>query len=114
VPSESDVPFTPFRWEGAGELTPEGVLAQLELPPDTEVETRSLEQFFAPLTRLADWMDDGQRATAGRMAELHKRIAEVLDDVVVYRLGRIRITVVIAGKDAAGAVVGLRTALIET
>lgn len=113
VPSESDAPLTPFRWEGPGPLTPEGLLAQLKLPPDAPVERRSLEQFFAPLATAADWMDDRQRAQAGRFAELRDLIAKELADVAVYRLGRTRIAVVIAGA-AGGATVGLRTTVIET
>lgn len=113
VPSESDAPLTPFRWEGPGPLTPEGLLAQLKLPPDAPVERRSLEQFFAPLATAADWMDDRQRAQADRFAELRDLIAKELADVAVYRLGRTRIAVVIAGA-AGGATVGLRTTVIET
>ena len=113
VPSESDAPLTPFRWEGPGPLTPEGLLAQLKLPPDAPVERRSLGQFFAPLATPADWMDDGQRAQAARFAELRDLIARELADVAVYRLGRTRIAVVIAGA-AGGATVGLRTTVIET
>ncbi|HWQ15685.1 MAG TPA: nuclease A inhibitor family protein, partial [Roseiflexaceae bacterium] len=114
VPSESDYPLVPFRWEGQAPLTPAALLAHLGLPPDTPVETRTLEAFFDPLARTADWMDEGQRAQAARFAALRDLIAARLRDVVVYRVGRVRITVLIAGQDAAGATVGLRTTLIET
>jgi hypothetical protein len=114
VPSESDYPFEPFRAEGSERLTPASLLAQLGLPPDTPVTTDSLEAFFAQLTRVADWMDEDQRAQAARFAELRDLIAARLRNVVSYRAGRTKIAVVIAGQDAAGATVGLRTTLIET
>jgi hypothetical protein len=49
-----------------------------------------------------------------RFAALRDTIAALLHHVVVYRLGRIQITAVIAGVDAAGDTVGLQTTQIET
>jgi|GEM_PF-1446479 len=114
VPSESDFPLEPFRWEGAGRLTPEALLERLGLPPDTPVETRSSEAFFAPLARRADWMDAGQLAQADRFAALAALVAERLPDAVAYRAGQIRIAAVVVGQDRDGSAVGLRTTLIET
>lgn len=114
VPSESDAPLTPFIWSGPGPLTADALLAHLNLPPHTPVETRSLHAFLDPLAAIHDWFDADQRATAARFAALRDLIAASLADVVVYRIGRIQITVVIAGQDPAGATVGLQTTLIET
>ena len=114
VPSESDYPFEAVPWAGCGPLTPTALLAVLGLPPDTPVETRTLDAFFARLTPAAEWMDDGQRTQAARFGQLRDLIAARLTDVVVYRVGQIQITVIIAGADASGTTVGLRTTLIET
>jgi hypothetical protein len=114
VPSESDHPFTPFRWEGAGPLTPAALLAHLGLPPETPVEVRTLESFFAPLSQPADWMDDSERATIARFAALRDHIAATLTGAAVYYVGETKITVIIAGQDPAGRSVGLQTTLIET
>lgn len=114
VMSESDYPLTPFRWPGPGPLTPQALLAHLGLPPDTPVETRSLDDFLGPMATEQDWFDDAQRAAAARFAALRDLIAARLADAVVYRLGRIQITAIIAGADAAGNTVGLQTTLIET
>lgn len=114
VPSESDAPLEPFHWEGEGALTPEALVASLGLSPDTPVETRTLDAFFAPLMREATWMDDAQREQAAKFAALRDRIAADLANVEVYRLGRIQITVVIAGRTGDGATGGLRTTLVET
>lgn len=114
VPSETDSPLTPFRWEGDGPLTPDALLTALDLPPDTPVETRTLEAFFAPLARVADWMDTDQRERAGCFATLHNLIASLLTDAMVYRVGRVQVAVFIAGQDAHGDTVGLRTTLVET
>ena len=114
VPSESDSPLTPFRWTGDGPLTAAAMLAALDLPPDIPVETRTPDAFFAPLTRVTDVLDAPQAAQAERFAALRDQIAGHLADVVVYRIGRIQITAIIAGTTADGATGGLRTTLIET
>jgi len=114
VPSESDYPLTPFRWTGASPLTAAALLAALDLPPDTPVETRTLDAFFAPLTRVTDALDGQQAAQTTRFAALRDQIAGHLTDVIVYRVGRIQITAIIAGTTAEGATGGLRTTLIET
>jgi hypothetical protein len=114
VMSESDCPLAPFRWPGPGPLTPEALLAHLLMPPDTPVDTRTLDEFLGPMAADQDWFDDGQRAAATRFAALRDLIADRLKDVVVYRLGRIQITAIIAGVDAAGSTVGLQTTQIET
>lgn len=114
VPSEGDYPLESFRWAGPGPLTPAALRAQLGLPPDAPAETRALDDFFAPLAATYGWMDDQQRAAAARFAGLRDLIAASLSDVTVYRLGHRRISAIIAGKDAAGQIVGLRTTQIET
>jgi O-acetyl-ADP-ribose deacetylase (regulator of RNase III) len=114
VMSESDHPLTPFTWPGPGPLTPATLLAHLGLPPDTPAETRSLDAFLGPMAAQHDWFDDAQRAAAVHFAALRDLIAARLTDVRVYRLGRIQITAIIVGVDAAGETVGLQTMLIET
>jgi hypothetical protein len=114
VPSESDSPLTLFRHDGAAPPTPATMLAQLGLPPTTPVETRTLDEFFAPLTAVAEWMDDAQRGQAARFAELRAQILARLSDIVVYRFGRVRVTVLIVGRAPAGDIVGLTATLIET
>lgn len=114
VPSESDHPLEPFRWDGPGPLTPAALLARRGLPPDTPVETRDLAAFLDPLAAAHDWLDANQRAAAARFAALRELIAATLSDVRVYRVGRIQISAIIAGTDSAGDTVGLETTLIET
>ncbi|NTW02031.1 MAG: hypothetical protein HGA19_12200 [Oscillochloris sp.] len=114
MPSESDYPFEPLRWPGPGPLTPEALVAHLGLPPGTPVETRALDALFEPLTSVRDWQDAGQRAVAARFALLRNQFHDLLADTVVYRIGRVQVAVVIAGRDPAGATVGLRTTVIET
>jgi hypothetical protein len=114
VPSENDAPLEAFRWPGPGPLTQEALLEHLGLPPATAVVTGDLASFFDPLARRRDWYDEAQLAAAERFAALRDLIAARLSAVMVYRLGTVEITVIIAGQDPAGTTVGLRTTLIET
>jgi hypothetical protein len=114
VPSESDYPFEPFRWQGDALFTPEALVASLDLPPTTPIETRTLEAFFAPFTRVAKGMDSRERARARRFAALQAAITNHLTDPVVYRVGSRTIATFIVGQTRDGTVVGLRTTVIET
>ncbi|NJN19002.1 MAG: sugar-non-specific nuclease inhibitor NuiA-like protein [Oscillochloris sp.] len=114
VMSESDHPLEPFRWSAADPITPETLLAYLQLPIDTPIETRSLEAFFDPLAQDREWFDDEQRVIATRFAALRDLIADRLRDVTVYQVGTTRITALIIGRDPSDEFVGLRTSLIET
>jgi hypothetical protein len=114
VPSESDYPFEPFFWVGPEPLTPEALVASLGLPPETAVETRTVEQFFRPLSEERDWMDEAARANAARFTGLWAVVEEDLADVVVFRVGSIKIQVFIVGTDPEGLCVGLKTTVVET
>lgn len=114
MPSESDHPFEPFRWPGPGPLTPDALVAHLGLPPATRVETRGLDSFFDPLAAVRDWGDAAQRASAARFALLRDRCNDLLASAMVYRVGVLQVTVIIAGAAPDGAVCGLRTTVVET
>jgi len=114
VPSEQDAPLEPLRWTVRGRLTPAQLLKRLSLPPDTPVEVGTLERFFAPLTRVRDAGDAEAVAQAERFAALHRLLATQLANPVVYRVGMIAITILIIGKAASGAILGLRTTVVET
>ena len=114
MPSESDYPFTPFRWSGPGPLTPDALVAHLELPHDTPVVMRTLTQFFAPIVATREWHTDEDQAQVSRFLALHDALTTHLSDLVVFRVGEISIQAFIVGTDANGATVGLHTTQIET
>lgn len=110
-PSESDYPLEPFTWESTS-LTPETILERSHKPADTAIESITLEDFFAPVTTDGDWFDDEDREIAQRFRDLQAAIA-TLENVQVFRLGKIEIDVYIVG--AIGPdLIGLKTTVIET
>lgn len=114
MPSESDYPFEPFRWDGPTPLTPEALRAHLDLPPDAPIETRDAMALLDQLAAEQDWFGAEERTVAARFAALRDTIAAKLTDVVLYRIGTTRITLIIAGRDPGGDLVGLRTMVVET
>jgi hypothetical protein len=110
-PSESEYPLEPFTWESAT-LTPETILTRSLKPADTAIESISLEDFFAPVVTDEDWFEDEDRATAQRFRDLQAAIA-TLENVQVFRLGKIEIDVYIVG-EIGPDLVGLKTQVIET
>ena len=110
-PSESEYPLEPFTWESTS-LTPETILERSQKPADSAIESITLEEFFAPVTTDEDWFDDEDREIAQRFRDLQAAIA-TLENVQVFRLGKIEIDVYIVG--AIGPdLIGLKTTVIET
>ena len=105
MPSESDAPFTPFVWEGGGDLTPERVLQLAHQPKGTPVEEDTLYDLFRTIPS-----EDLPRFQA-----LKKAIQEQLSGVKVYKVGdEAERDVYIVGKTKEGQLAGLKTSVVET
>ena len=110
-PSESEYPLEPFTWKSAT-LKPETILTRSQKPSDTPIESITLEDFFAPVVTDEDWFEAEDRQVAQRFRDLQAAIA-TLENVQVFRLGKIEIDVYIVG--AIGPdLIGLKTTVIET
>ncbi|MFZ4730819.1 MAG: nuclease A inhibitor family protein, partial [Pseudanabaena sp.] len=78
----------------------------------TPIEAIALEDFFATVVTDQDWFEDEDREIAQRFRDLQTAIA-TLENVQVFRLGKVEIDVYIVG--AIGQdLVGLKTTVIET
>lgn len=104
VPSESDHPLTPFSWP-AGDPTPDAVAAAVS--PGAPVEQIPPDALFSPLIAPGD-------AEAARFQTLLDLLRAHLDDLRVYRVGRVDIDCLVLGRHASGAWLGLRTRVVET
>lgn len=114
MPSESDYPFTPFRWPGPSPISAPALLTHLGLPPETLVEERDFKLFFDRLATFQEWHADEDRPKVARFAALRNALTARLRDLVVYRVGTIQIHVFIVGRSTSDELIGLRTLLIET
>jgi hypothetical protein len=110
-PSESDFLLEPFTWKSTT-ITPETILLRSQKTAGTAIQAITLQDFFAPVVTDEDWFEDEDREIAQRFRDLQAAIA-TLENVQVFRLGKIEIDVYIVG--AIGPdVVGLKTTVIET
>jgi hypothetical protein len=112
--SESEYPFEVIQWEKGLEITPATAIGCSGSDPEIAIEMMSLADFFAPALQVQDWYDEAELADVRRFEELYRTIESNLEQVQVFRLGEIEITVYILGKTPDGDVVGLKTLVVET
>ena len=116
-PSESDYPvvvFHPATPSGSALLTVDQFRAIVGAPADVGIENPTYASVLDPRTELADWMDDGQIATAKQFQVVRAALEKNLTQLQVFRVGRISIDVYVIGRDACGELVGVKSTVIET
>ncbi|MDB4889832.1 MAG: Nuclease inhibitor-like protein [Gemmatimonadetes bacterium] len=117
--SESDYPFV-FVRRSQVSRSPNTALTVAEfrsafgVPSNTQVETVSLDEFFARHIERVDPFDDVAQALVPRYIRLRETLRASLLQLVIYRVGRIAIGCYILGFDANGDLEGLTTISIET
>jgi hypothetical protein len=103
-PSESDEPFTLFRWPGNSAPAAAAAIqknAKLDAAP-AEV---SVADFFHALESTTD---------ADRFARLRAALQATLKNLQVFRIGEIQVAIFFIGRNATGDWAGVRTLSIET
>ena len=119
-PSETDASLEPFvvsptaanRSDCAdaspAELMPAGIV-----PADAVQLMQSLEEFFAPATIEAEWMNADERATARRFQTLVATLRDTLTDIQLFRTRGAAAEVFIVGRSVQGWA-GVKTRVVET
>ena len=114
-PSESDYPFDYFEWQTTSEKLSKQEIRQFSgLPTRVLVQTLSLDTFFEPVTQVQDWYGEEEKANTEKFKHLRKVLENNLQDIQVFKAGKVEATVYITGKDAEGKRVGLSTKVVET
>lgn len=113
-PSETDAPFIFFYWQNVQEITAEKLLLITRNKKGTPVEEVPFQQFFEPVTREAEWMDDEEQEIARRFHNVQTVISDLLTNIKVFRIGAMDIDVYIVGTTQIGASAGLATKIVET
>ena len=128
MPSETDAPFEivfleipaePCAETGAEtgaepqKMTPAQIARLAGAPDGAAIETRELDAFFAVPARVEEWMNDEEKATAARFAELLETLKNQLEDPQVVLWGDAKKIVAIIGK-WQGSAAGVTTLIVET
>ncbi len=113
--SETDAPWRAFHWAGAaGVPTGEAVRRRGRHAAGAPVAEQSLEEFFAPLVADQKWYGEPERETARRYRNLLDTLERLLRDPKVFRIGRRKLVVYVAGVAPGGGWAGLKTTAVET
>lgn len=112
--SETDAPVLTFAAGVAETPTREMILQHAGLECDTTGEEVSFDVFFARLTAIKDWFGESETTKAKKFLGLKTLLEENLRDLKVFRLGKIRVDIYVAGIDSDGSVLGVRTKAVET
>jgi hypothetical protein len=112
--SETDAEISPFTGTKADAVTKENLLSQTANKPDAPVEERDFESFFTRLTKIQDWFGDEEKQTAAKFARLKELLESNLQNLKVFKVGRIEIDVYIVGLDAESRLAGVKTKAVET
>lgn len=115
-PSETDAPLEPFAWQNIKDssFSTEKLLLATRHKRDIPVEGLELAEFFAPVTRVEEWMDDSEKLTSERFQALRETLEGLLTDISVYRVGVVNVDVYIVGRTEDGYYAGISTKLVET
>jgi hypothetical protein len=111
--SESDYPFEVSIHEEPV-IIPDALIADARLPPETQVEQMSVDEFFSPAVREYEGQSDEARAVAARYRKLVGLIKQSLAAPAVFKLGTINMPVYIVGNEPGGGSVWLKTRVVET
>lgn len=112
--SETDSEVAPVFCDGQRINSFVEFLKDQKLPADAPIEQKPAEDFFERLTTDRDWHQKEEKKTVRRFGKLRKVIFDNLDEVTLFRIGRIRIDIYVLGFDATGNVAGIRTRSVET
>ena len=113
--SETDEPFEVVHLEkptdafGAPDA---GLLAERQA--GCPVQKQSLDEFFGELAQDRDWHGKAEKEDVRRYRELWSFFRDCLAEATVFRVGELRVDIIIAGKAADGCWVGVKTRAIET
>lgn len=112
--SETDAEIIPFIGREVDAVTTAAIVEMAGVAADATVEVISADVFFERLTIHKDWFGDREKQRAERFAKVHEILKAELTEITVVRIGRIRIDIIVAGRDRNGRLAGIRTRAVET
>ena|SRR5438270_8935754 len=112
--SESDYPFEIVYWKELQEVSPQLLRSLTGHPESAPVEIVSLDDFFRVAVSEESWRSEESRRDAKKYRNLVRMLKDDLDEVKVYRIGGINISVYIIGRNRTGNWLGVSTRVVET
>ena len=116
-PSESDEPFEAFSWNLPTKeaLNNAQILEYLQIPADTQITQKTLDNFFRVVTTPQEWHSDEDLDIVEKFQELAFTMRKNLNKIQVFLVGNIEIDAYIVGITIDKLHwAGLKTKVIET
>ncbi|MEM1251406.1 MAG: nuclease A inhibitor family protein [Cyanobacteria bacterium P01_H01_bin.21] len=85
-----------------------------DYPGDTPMVLISLDDFFGQSIQERAWFDSRELALVQRYRNLRDLLEATLENLQVYRIGRVEIDVYLVGETEDQQVVGVKTKIVET
>lgn len=112
--SETDAEIVPFVTDEIKDISRESILQYCGANSSSNIEIVEQATFFTKLTQMKDWFGPADIARAERFLRLQQLLLSQLTGIKVYRVGTVRIDIILAGHDKSGNVAGIRTIAVET
>ncbi|MBX7055946.1 MAG: nuclease A inhibitor family protein [Pyrinomonadaceae bacterium] len=112
--SETDSDIVPFVTDAIDKIDPDNIFRLCKADPSTNVEIIEESAFFHRLTEKKDWFGPRENDRAARFLKLRQLLTSRLTDISVFRIGKVRIEIIVAGLDKDRRVAGIRTIAVET
>jgi Nuclease A inhibitor-like protein len=112
--SEKDAPFKVVTLKTDTTVTADTIALLVGKPADSPVETVAFEKFFGELTTTHKWHSADDRAIVKRYQDLSDLLHKELNHRHVFKIGKVKVTIVIIGQAADGTWIGLETDSLET
>jgi hypothetical protein len=114
--SELDYPFEVFVWNNTKEtkINKDEIFKLSKCKPEDTIEDFDFEFLFSIHTMDQDWHSPEDTKRVAQYRNLVKVLKENLQDIKVFRRGRIYIDVYIAGRAPSGNIAGISTKQMQT
>lgn len=112
--SETDAPITAFAIRSGAATVEQTLRGFIGADPQGRFTSSDPADLISRLTAIRDWYGEPEKERAARFSEIFSAITNGLTDVRLYRSGTTRVEVIVAGSDANGDLVGIRTQAVET
>lgn len=111
--SETDAEIMPFFLSAAGQPL-SAMIERLDAEYGGKRKNSDFEIFFAGLTREQPWHTQKQKLNVKKFRSLQVLLQSNLENLRVYRYGRISIDILVIGQDADNNLAGIKTKAVET
>ena len=114
--SEIDAPFEVMVWDKTKgtSISATSILELTGNRPDDYFEQMKLETLFSTPTLEQDWHSEEDKKKVMRFRTLQGTINSNLEEVQVYRCGKINIKVYIVGRASSGNIICISTSQLQT